>query len=257
MKVHQLETVAHAHFLEHFERLEQFAGIKAELRHVAAALLPLSGTGSGQLDADTQIGAHAQLFGRAGNDFELRQFFNHQEHAFPHFLSQQGQLNKILVLVAVADNQAVAVHVGSQDGMQLGLAARLKTEIVFFSVADDFLYHRAHLIDLDGVYNKVLPLEVILLGRLIEAGRGLFNPIVQDVGKTHQHRSRDVTLGQIRNQFLQVNAHIILARRYVNMALFVDAEVIDTPSSDVVEFLRVFNSPFSHVLIFSAKTCLG
>ena len=53
--------------------------------------------------------------------------------------------------------------------MQLRLRAGLKTDIELLAVRHDLLHHRPHLIDLDGVYDVILTLIIILLRRYGEA----------------------------------------------------------------------------------------
>ena len=52
---------------------------------------------------------------------------------------------------------------------------------------------------------------------------------------------------QMVHDFLQVNSDTILLGFYVDMAFVVDSKKVYTPSLDVVELLRVFNSPFLHL----------
>ena len=53
--------------------------------------------------------------------------------------------------------------------------------------------------------------------------------------------------GKLVNNLLEVNLYTILLGRDINMPLFVDAEVIDSPAFDVVEFFGVLNTPLFHL----------
>ena len=74
--------------------------------------------------------------------------------------------------------------------MQFRFRTRLQSEIEFLSVADNLLHHRAHLVDLNRIDNKVLRLITVFFGCLFKAGRHLFNTIIQNIRKTHQRGSR-------------------------------------------------------------------
>ena len=49
-------------------------------------------------------------------------------------------------------------------------------------------YHRSHLVDLDRVDDKVLRLVAIFFRSDGKAIRNLFDTVIQDIGKTYQHR---------------------------------------------------------------------
>ena len=55
--------------------------------------------------------------------------------------------------------------------------------------------------------------------------------------------------GQMVNDLLEVNLHTVLFGRDIDVSLFVDAEIIDSPTLDIVEFLGVFNTPLFHASI--------
>lgn len=146
----------------------------------------------------------------------------------------------------VADDEAVAVHVGGKDDVKFGLGAGLESKVELLSVADDFFNHGAHLIDLNGKNDEVLGLKFILLGCNFEAFGRLFNPVVQNVGEAEQNGGRNVARGQLVHKLFQVNLYTVFLGTDINVSFFVDAEVTDAPSSDIVQFLGVLDSPFSH-----------
>ena len=189
VEVNELQAVVHAHLVEHFQSFEQFGGVEAELGGVAAAFLPLARAGGGQLDADAQVGTHAELFGGLGDGVQLGQLFHHEEDALAHFLTQQGQLDEVLVLVAVAHDEAVAVHIGGQHSVKLRFGAGLQAQVVLLAVADDFLHHGAHLVHLDGIDDEVFGLVVVLRCSAGKAVGSFFDAVVEDVGETQKHGS--------------------------------------------------------------------
>ena len=250
MEVEELEAVAQSHLVEHLQGHQQLGAVESELRGVAAALAPLAAAVACQLDADAQVGAHAQLLGRLGNDLQFGQFLDDEEDALAHLLCQQSQFDEVLVLVAVADDEAVAVHVGGQHGMQFGLGAGFQSQVIAFAVADDFLHDGAHLVHLDGEDDEVLGLVVVLLGSLAEALVGLLDAVVEDVGEAQQYGSRDVARGQLVHDLLEVYLHAVLLGGDIDVAFLVDAKVVDSPALDVIELFRVFDSPFFHVRLY-------
>ena len=187
VEVYQAQAVLYVIFLENLKRLEQFARCEAELACIAAALFPLAAALRGKLDADAYVGAHAKALANLCNPLQLVELLHHKENAAAHLLCQQGKLNVAVVLVAVADYERVAVGVHCNHGVKLGLRAGLKANVVALSVACDFLYHRAHLVHLDGVDYEILALVVVLLCRNLETARNLLYAVVKNVGETYKH----------------------------------------------------------------------
>ena len=144
--------------------------------------------------------------------------------------------------------------------MELGLAACLEAEVVAFAVADDLLHDGPHLVDLDGEDDEVLGLVGILLGSASEALVGLLDAVVEDVGEAQQHGCRDVACGKLIDDVLQIHLHAVLLWCHIDVTFLVDAEIVDSPAFDVVEFLGVFDAPFLHKLmmvLIALRACCG
>ena len=150
--------------------------------------------------------------------------------------------------MTVANDEAVAVHVRGQHGVQLGLRAGLQSEVIAFAVADDLLHDGSHLVHLHGEDDEMLGLVVVLLGSLAETLVGLLDAVVEDVGEAQQHRSRDMAGRQLIDDLLQVHLHVVLLRRHIDVSLIVDAKIAHAPPFDVVELFGIFNAPFLHIL---------
>ena len=124
---------------------------------------------------------------------QFREFLHDEEDAFSHFLCEQSQFDEVLVLVAVADDETVGVHVGGEHRVEFRFGACLESEVIFFSVADDFLHDGSHLVHLDGIDDEVLRLVVICLRCFVEAVRCLFDSVVKDVRESEEHGCGDVS----------------------------------------------------------------
>ena len=115
-------------------------------------------------------------------------------------------------------------------------------------MGDNFLYHGAHLVHLDGIDNEVLTFVVIFLFSLFKTSRSLLDAIVQDVGKTQEYGSCDVAIREIIHDIAQIYLYVIFARTHKSVTFLVDTEIVHAPSFDIIEFFGVFNTPFSHRL---------
>ncbi len=222
MEVDELQAIRHLVLFEQFQRFQEFAGIDAEFADVAPGFLPFAAAGAGELDADTDIGLHAHLFGEAGDGFQFDEFFHHEVDAAPHFLRQQRQFDVALVLVAVADNHGVVVDVDGKDGMQFRFGAGFQPDVEFVAVADDFLHDGAHLIDFDGVDDEVLRGVAVFFGGGFEAVGYFLDAVVEDVRETQQHGCGNVAHLQLFHQLLQVDGRASGFRCHGNVAFLVD-----------------------------------
>ena len=180
----KFQAVLHIMFGEEVESFKEFRRGEAELAAVAARFFPLARAGACQLDAHTQIRRDFQAFRYLGGGLQLVEFLDDDDDLAAHLLGEQGQFDELLVLVAVAHDERVRIRAECQDGVEFGLGASLQADVAFLAVADDFLDHRAHLVHLDGHHDEVLSVELVFLGRLLEAGVNLVDAVVKNVGET-------------------------------------------------------------------------
>ena len=94
----------------------------------------------------------------------------------------------------------------------------------------------------------MLPFVVVFLFCLCEASGSLFDAVVQYVGKAQQYGCRNVGIAEVFHYVCVVDLHVVLLRPHKGMTFVIDAEVVDSPSFDVVQFFGVFDSPLSHGL---------
>ena len=188
MEMNEFEAILHVVLLNILECRQEFTRSQTKLASIATTLFPLARARCCQLDADTHVGTHTQFLGSTRDDFQFVEFLHHNENALTHLLGEQRQLYVILVFIAIADDQRIAVHIDRQHGMQFWLRTRFQTQVELLAMLDDFLHHGANLIDLNGVNDEVLPIVAILIGSLLEAGGSLLNTVIDDVRESHQHR---------------------------------------------------------------------
>ena len=114
--------------------------------------------------------AHTEFLGGSGDDFQFVELLHHNEDALAHLLGKQCQLYVVLVLVAVADDERVAVHIDRQHRMEFWLRPCLQTEVELLAMLDDLLHHRTDLVHLDRIDDEVLGIVTIFLGVTVGAG---------------------------------------------------------------------------------------
>ena len=83
----------------------------------------------GELGAHAEDRPNAQLFRGAEDDVELLDALEHDDHGLVELLRDERRLDVLLILVAVADDEAARVlHRGERD-QELGLASRPRARI--------------------------------------------------------------------------------------------------------------------------------
>ena len=188
MEMYQSEAVAHILLVEQVQGFQKFGTGEPELRGIAAALLPLARAAGGQLDADADVRANPYLLGFASYEIQFIGLLHHNENLLAHLLCQQSQFDVRLVLIAVADDDRVALALYGNDGMQFRLRTCLHTEVELTTMRDNLLDHRLHLVDLDGIDHIVLAFVVVLLGSLLKTAPSLLDTVVEDVREAQEHR---------------------------------------------------------------------
>ena len=235
MEMYQFQTILHAFVSHEVECFEQLTGRQSELTCIAARVFPFAASRRSQLDTNTDIGFYVQLLRHLGYQLQFVQFFYHEEDAFSHLLRQQSKFNVAFILISVADNQRIGVHIDSNHCMQFRFGARFQSKIELLAMADNLLNHRTHLIHFNRIDDKVFRFITILLCRLPETTGNLFDPVVKDVGKANQHGSHHITQLQFVDQLFQINANSIFTRCYYNMTFVIDTKVRSAPTCNVVK----------------------
>lgn len=218
VEVNEAQTIAKSKFVEHLKSHQQLRRVQPELRSIASTLAPFTASVASQLDANTKIGMHAKFLCSLGNDGQFWEFLDNEEDAFAHLLSQESQLDEVLVLMSVTDNETVAIHIGYEDGMKLRLRTSFQSKIVTFSVTDNLFNNRPHLVHFHRENDEMLALVFVLLRGLAEALVGLLDAIVQNVWETKQDGSGYVASGQLVHHLFEVHLNAVLFGRYINVS---------------------------------------
>ena len=225
MEMDQFQAVLHSLTLEEIECFEQFAGSQTKLAGIPSGLLPLAASRRSQFDTDTDIRLHIQLFCHAGNQFQFIHFLNDQENALTHFLCQQSKLDIAFVFISITDNKRVRIGIDGNYSMQFRFGTGFKSQIKFLAVADYFFNNRAHLVHFNRIDDKILGFISIFFRCLFKTIGSLFNTVIQNIRKTHQHRSRHITQLQLVDQFFQIDGYAIFSRCNNNMTFVINTKV--------------------------------
>ena len=162
VEVEQLERVDLVPRLELVDRLDHLGRGQAELREVAARLLPAARAARRQPRADAERRLDLHALADAVDLIELGRLLDDEDHRLAQLRREQRGLDVLLVLVAVADDERLVVLVDRHDREELGLAAGLEAVVERPAELDDLLDDGAVLVDLDRVHAAVLPAVAVL-----------------------------------------------------------------------------------------------
>src|SRR5262249_53783745 len=235
VEVQQLQAVGHAALLEVVDGLKHLGQGQAELAAEAGAVLPAAGAPRGQLDAHADDRPHLPLLGVADQGLQLGELLDDGDDVLADLAGQDGHLDELVVLEAVADDRRLQAVGHGQDGEQLGLGAGLQAEVERLAEVEDLLDDVALLVDLDGVDAAVAALVAELLHRRLEGVVDLADAVAEDVGEAEQDRQLDAAGLEVVEELLEVDGVVgPLVGVDDDVAVLVDREVALAPVADTV-----------------------
>ena len=251
VEMNEFERRHEAVFFEEGERVEQFRGIKTEFAHVASGFLPFAAAWRGEFDADSDIGYDSKTLGDVGYEFQLVDFLHHKIDSSSHFLGEQCKLHIVFVFISVAYDERVGMGVDGKHCVKLRLGAGFKTDVVFVAMADNLLHHLAHLVHLYGIDDEILAGIGVIIRGFLEAGWYFLDSVVENVRKSQEHRGGDITNLELVDHVFQVDRRASFTRTDLHMSFIIDWKIFQSPAADVVGLGWIFNTPFSHYILFS------
>ncbi len=226
------------------DRLDHLARRQAELRAVAARRLPAPRALGRQLDADADARPHAHLLRRLGDERQLGELLDDDQHRAPQLRRHERGLDVLLVLVAVADDQRFFVVEHAHDRQQLRLRPGLEPVVVRPAELDDLLDDVAVLVDLDRVDALVLALVAVLGDGAAEGFVQLDDAALEDVGEADQQRQADAAPRHLVDELLEVDLAVLDAAGVgLDVPRVVDGEVVVTPRLDAIGLRRIGDRP--------------
>ena len=240
----ELEAAQQVVLAQEVDRLDHLARRQAELRPVAARRLPAPRALGRQLDADADARPHAHLLRGLGDQRQLGELLDDDQHRAPQLRRHERGLDVLLVLVAVADDQRFFVVEHAHDRQQLRLRAGLEPVVVGPPELDDLLDDVAVLVDLDRVDALVLALVAVLGDGAAEGLVQLDDAALEHVREADQQRQADAAPRHLVDQLLEVDLAVLDAAGVrLDVPGVVDGEVVVTPSLDAVDLRRVGDCP--------------
>lgn len=112
----------------------------------------------GQLDPHPDLGFDPQLGGAIQDNVQFARHFQHEKAVEPHAQSVQTEVDKFLVLVAVADQTGLAALQLRHGRDELGLGPHFQPVVIGGAVLGYLFHHLLLLVDLDREHAPVGPL---------------------------------------------------------------------------------------------------
>ena len=222
-----MQGVAHGH---------EILGRQTELRVFPAARRPLSRPLGEQADPRPDHRDHADLVGHREDLVEFLELLDDKDHLLAELQSDEGGPDELVVLVPVADDEALRIGVDGERRDHLGLAPGLDPEVVGKPCVDDFLHDLAELVHLDREDTSVL-VAVAAFGD--GSGEGLVDPAdavakkIMAPDKQWEAQSASTGLGY---QFHEIDLTAGTAKgAHHGVSLVIDGHISLGPSLHIVE----------------------
>src|SRR5690606_4751418 len=149
------KALGHARLPQLLGGEQDLGGVQAELRIVAGREPPLALAAGEELCAEANEWHHAHLLGNPDDVVDLRELLDDNDHLLVEFAAERGEADVVVVLVAVADDKAIATFVHRERDHQLGLRSRLEAVAKLAAGSDDLVNDLAQLVHLDGEHAAI------------------------------------------------------------------------------------------------------
>ncbi len=206
-------------------------------------MIPMSGSLGREFEPDADDRPDTEHF-RTGNDqLQLGRVFHHKDTLDPHLAGIEAQIDKLFVLVAVADQIGNGIlHIG-QCRDQLRFAARFQPMVVERTEFRDFLQHLLLLVHLDRIDAAIVALIVEFLDGAPKALVQLLDARIKNIRKAQQDGHVHSSVGQAIDNLAQAHANAVSVRMHDHLALLRHAEIIRAPVVDAVDVRRILDRP--------------
>ncbi len=258
MAMEQLQAMQHVLGLERVDKIDKLRRGQAKHAAVAAGAVPVAADTDAGLDAHTDDRLDAHLATTGNDDRNLGGRFDDEHAGKTKFDRGQAEINELLVLVAVADDQAAGLFERRQCNDDLRLAAHFEAVLVARAERGDLFDDLRLLVDLDRVYPAVFALVAERVDGLAEGCVQAMNLRVEDVLDAEQQRHLQVAVERALDDVEQLDLRMQCARGDVAVLRY--AEVVVAPALKTVELPGFFDGPlnlFDCVQWFTSSTGLG
>ena len=245
VEMQQLQAVELAGGAQALDQIQHLARRQPELGLVAAGVLPLAGAQGGQPQAHADARLNAELGRFLQDHVELGRLFDHDGGVEAEALAEQGQMDELAVLVAVADDHAAGLG-QRQHRHQLGLGAGLEAELLVAG-RGQHASHAVMLVDLDRVDRGVAALVAQVAHGGVERALHGLQAVRQDVAETQQQRQFQAVAGGLLDQLGNRQTRTLRPQRLrADPAGGVHVEIAFRPERQGIQLFGVVDRPGAH-----------
>ncbi len=177
------------------------------------------------------------LGGKAQDRVEFRQLLDDEDDPLAETPAEEGNADVVVVLVAIADDQALIVVVQCQCDHQLGFRPGFESVVVVLARQQHLLDDFAQLVHLDREDPAIGTGITLFADRLGEHLVELHHPVAQEVLKPDDHRGLQSLAARLLHDVVDADRRRVRPRVHADVTLAVDAEMSGTPAVKSVEFL--------------------
>ena len=162
----------------------------------------------------------------------------------PSLMPEQGHLDELDVLVAVANDHTARLILQRQPGKQFRFAADFQAKMERLAGIEDFLHHFAQLVDFDRKHAAIVALIIEFLDRSAEGEVDGFDAMAQDVLKADQQRKFQTAAPRLLDDISDIHRGAGLLQGFGDdVAGLVDIEILRTPALDVIKIAGCLDIP--------------
>ena len=243
MKMDEAQAGLEFGFAELFAREENFGRVEAELGVVAGGHGPFAFAARLEFGAETDHGLHADFLGDFDDVVDFGELLDDEDDFLAELAGEEREADVIVILVAVADDEAVGAFVHRDGDHQLGLGAGFEAVIKIFAGGDDLVDDFAQLVDLDREYAAVAAFVALLFNGFVEDAVELGDAMAQEILETDHQRSLEAHADGFVNHVERADAAAVGERLDVQEAGVVDGEVAGAPALEPIEFFGLGGGP--------------
>ena len=245
--VEHAEALEFPHGLEVVDDADGLGEIEAEGGAIAGGFGPVAAAFGGEFDADAEGGFDAEFLTALHDEGEFWGHFEDEDDVEAELFGLEGEVDEFGVLVAIADEEGLAVVHEGEGGEEFGFGADFDAVVVLAAVFGDFFDDLLLLVDFDRVDAAVAAFVALVAHFLAEGFVEFLDAGVEEVGEAEEGGEVEVLiffdeaaddLGE--GDFGEV---AVVLEADGDFAGFVAAEIAIAPGREAVEVEGILDAP--------------
>jgi hypothetical protein len=174
---------------------------------------------------------------------DLGELLDDDDDLLAQLAAEEGEPDVVVVLVAVADDEALGALVHGQGDHQLGLGAGLEAVVEVLAGGDDLVHDLAELVDLDGEDAAVFALVALFLDGLGEGLVDLGDAVAEGVLQADDEGGLEAHAFGLLDHVHEPDVTVIGQRLHLHEPPGIHGEVVGAPALETIVFFGLRGRP--------------